>query len=189
MKTEFTTAIIKVLTSGRKKDVKSEVKVIESKGYIVRKPSSSKSAFGLEVYNPETNKFIYLTSRYSYKEDRYVYNIHYSSYYNYGESSTFNTLEELENKFEFENYLNTKVNFEYRESEDYNYKASKSQKEYANFKSRKWRVEYHEQRIEEAKAELEKQIAKLQKENLYHTEQLAESKREFSEYKKQIGLR
>lgn len=188
MKTEFTTAIIKVLTSGRKKDVKSEVKVIESKGYIVRKPSS-KVAFGLEVYNPETNKFIYLSTRYSYKEGKSVFNINYSSYYTYGKSSTFNTLEELEDKFEFENYLNTKVNFEYKEAEEYNYKASKSQKEYQNFKSRKWSVEYHEQRIEESKAELERQIAKLQKEILYHTEQLAESKREFSEYKKQIGLK
>lgn len=183
---EFTTAIIKVLTTTRKREVKEEIKLIESKGYEVYK-TGEKNAEGMAIRNYKTNKTIWLSSHYSYKNNGYFY---YLNYYTrrYSKSAKFNSLDKLKDTFNFEDYFNTPYNREFKDDCGWYSEQSVSQMKYDSLKSKRRDVEYHQKEIERAKAELEKQIAKLQKEILYHTEKLAESKSNLSEFKKELGL-
>ena len=187
---EFTTAIIKVLTSARKKDAKEEIKLIESKGYEVYK-NGLKGVEGFCIRSPKTNKSFYLTSRYSYQEHSYIYDLTYHTI-RYSKSAKFYSLEELKEKFNFEGYLNKEFNMEYNSIvSKKNYWGEPKSEAYTKYESLNWKkrdVNYHQKEIEKAKAELEKQIARLQHDILYHTERLAESKSTLAEYRKEIGL-
>lgn len=186
---EFTTAIIKVLTSTRKRDAKEEIKLIESKGYEVYK-TGEKNAEGMAIRNSKTHKSIWLSSRYSYNGRGYTYFLNYYTI-RYSKSAKFNSLEELKEKFNFEGYLNKEFNMEYNSIVKKNYWGEPKSEAYTKYESLNWKkrdVDYHQREIEKAKAELEKQIAKLQHDILYHTERLVESKSTLAEYRKEIGL-
>ena len=158
-KEEVNAAIYEVLTHMFKKECPEAHEIVKAAGYTLSRDN------GYEVSNEVTSRTIYTTDR-----ERYC-----KIFFNWYQRPV-----RLTNKFDFVGCLEKPMNKEIVEK----YNPNTAKEKYRNLKSKKWNVEYRQERIERIK----KQMMDLEKELIYETEMMAKSNVELKEFKANLGL-
>ena len=158
-KEEINAAIYDVLTHMFKKDCPEAHEIVKAAGYTLSRDN------GYEVSNEETGRTIYVTDR------EYYGKIHFN---------WFHRPARLTNKFDFVGCLDKPINKKIIAE----YNPNTAIEKYRRLKSKKWDIEYHEERIKRIK----NQMMDLQKQLIHETEMMAKSKVELKEFKQNLGL-
>lgn len=162
-------AIFKVLTTKYKKDAKDAFKLVDEAGY-----RSFKEGGRFEVYNPETDRHIYVTEAYR----RSYYTVHTGMYMR----QTTNFRREADMKaMDFVNCLEKPVNTEFYREVPRGRAAGVYE---SKIKMPRRMVKSYEDDIESC----QKQIEKLQQRIIYATERKAKYEMEIREAKKELGI-
>ena len=165
---ELRQAIFKVLTTQFKKDMGGADKIVEDAGYLVRKGQGR-----YEVYNPKTQRCLYITG------DVYMY-VHYSWYC---KNYVFYYAEEC--KFDFVGALNKPFNKEWYDILDHRYDTKPTRKKYEELAWAKKRIEWRQEDIKKAK----EAIQKAQEELIRCVRWEADAKADLKEARRKLGLK
>lgn len=130
---ELRQAIFTVLTTQFKKDMGGADKIVEDAGYLVRKGQG-----GYEVYNPKTQRCLYINGNYQ----KYI---HYSWY---GKNYAFYPDEGC--KFDFVGALNKPFNKEWYDILDHRYETNPTRKKYEELAWAKKRIAWRQEDIKKA---------------------------------------
>ena len=171
-KKQINEAIYTVLTTQYKKDAKEAHSAVEAEGYEVYKFNGS-----WWIHNSETGRKLYLqSSRNGYS--RYIEGNgngrHRKNQLSYREFP----------KFDFVGFLDKPLNTEWAEMHSYRHGENRFKQSKEALDSARWMVTYHNGHIDD----IQKELADLQKQLIYHTEQKVKAEQKLVETRKNLGL-
>ena len=170
---EVNEAIYAVLTTQYKKDVKESHNIVEAAGYQISKFNGD-----WYIHNKETGRKLF--AHYSKYNDRYARR--YAREYIDGNGNAKKA--KISEKFDFVGYLDKPLNTEWNEMKSYSFQENRYSKQAYVLKSARWEVEYHTEKL----ASIQKQIANLQKDLIYHAERKARGEQDLLSLRKSLGL-
>lgn len=172
-------AILKVITTQFKKDAPEAFKFVANSGYKVYKGGGH-----FYVEHPITGKYVYAEHTgfgWDYNAGRYIYGYYIYRGYLY---RNVKWIDGTECKFNFVAYLMKPYNAD----RDYKPPYRPTLEKYNRIKSAQWDVDYHEKKVNELKAELEREVKRITKDIEYHTVQAERSKGRLKDVRNELGL-